>query len=91
LEQAGGTKTGQRAGGKRRAALRTFVSVGHGLIHFYRVHAHFRSKTGKMLPENVETTKYTNHAKTLEDDALGFHLVFFSCGSCISWLKITAA
>ena len=50
FEQAGGAKSGQRAGGQRRAALRTFVAVGHGLIQFYRVHAHFRSKTGRMLP-----------------------------------------
>ena len=54
FEQAGGAKSGQRAGGERRAALRTFVFVGHGLIHFYRVHAHFRSKTGGMLPEKLK-------------------------------------
>ncbi len=49
FEQAGGAKSGQRAGGERRAALRAFVSVGHGLVYFYRIHAHFRSKTGGML------------------------------------------
>src|ERR1019366_3388125 len=33
-EQAGGAKSGQRAGRERRAALPTFISVRHGRIHF---------------------------------------------------------
>ncbi len=56
LEQAGGAKPGQRAGRQRRAALRTFVSVGHGLVRFYRVHACFRSKTGGTLPVRSSTS-----------------------------------
>jgi hypothetical protein len=50
-EQAGGAKSGQRAGRERRAALRTFVGFGHWRIYFYRVHASFRSKTRWTLPE----------------------------------------
>jgi hypothetical protein len=54
FQQAGRAKPGQRAGRQRRAALRTFVSVGHGLVQFYRVHTRFRSKTGRMLREFIE-------------------------------------
>ncbi len=61
FEQAGGAQSGQRAGGERRAALRTFVSVGHGLIHIYRVHARFRSKTGGMLHEILERRSSDRH------------------------------
>ena len=51
LEQASGAKSGERACGQRRAALRAFVSVGHWRREFYCVHASFRSKSARTLPE----------------------------------------
>ena len=73
FQQAGGAKSGQRAGRQRGAALRAFISIGHGLVQFYCVHAFFRSKSRKMLPERIGN--HETHKMTRKNSRSDFRVV----------------